>query len=134
MFPSQVWVDAGTQIFFSYSIGIGALTALGSYNEYHHNSYRYTHPLIMESFQLRMSFSYVALLVKNVRFECYCLRRDCIIFASVNSGTSIFAGFIIFQVLGFMAHEQGVSVDEVAESGHTSAVMAAKQHPPSWIF
>ena len=43
--------------------------------------------------------------------------RDCIIFASVNSGTSIFAGFIIFQVLGFMAHEQGVSVDEVAESG-----------------
>ena len=43
--------------------------------------------------------------------------RDCLIFASINSGTSIFAGFVIFTVLGYMAHEQGVSVGEVAESG-----------------
>ena len=43
--------------------------------------------------------------------------RDSILFACTNSGTSIFAGFVIFEVLGFMAQEQGVSVDEVAESG-----------------
>ncbi|XP_076804194.1 sodium- and chloride-dependent creatine transporter 1-like isoform X1 [Clavelina lepadiformis] len=86
---AQVWIDAGTQVFFSYAIGLGALAALGSYNVYHN--------------------------------DCF---KDCVILAVVNSATSFFAGFVIFTFLGFMAHEQHVPIDRVAESGPGLAFIA----------
>ncbi|XP_039999729.1 sodium- and chloride-dependent betaine transporter-like [Xiphias gladius] len=78
----EVWMEAGSQICFSYSVATGTLSVLGSYNEYNNN--------------------------------CY---KDCFWLCLLNSGTSFLAGFVVFSVLGFMAHEQGVSVDNVADSG-----------------
>ncbi|XP_069043892.1 sodium- and chloride-dependent GABA transporter 2-like [Lepisosteus oculatus] len=78
----QVWLEAGSQIIFSYSVCVGILIVLGSYNQYNNN--------------------------------CY---RDCFQLCVLNSGTSFVAGFAVFSVLGFMAHEQGVPIAEVAESG-----------------
>ncbi|XP_060898922.1 sodium- and chloride-dependent GABA transporter 2-like isoform X2 [Labrus mixtus] len=36
----QVWMDAGTQIFYSYALCIGCLTALGSYNKYNNDCFK----------------------------------------------------------------------------------------------
>ncbi|KAG9273348.1 sodium- and chloride-dependent GABA transporter 2-like [Astyanax mexicanus] len=36
----QVWMEAGTQVFFSYSSCVGLLTVLGSYNTYNNNCYK----------------------------------------------------------------------------------------------
>ncbi|XP_076844900.1 sodium- and chloride-dependent GABA transporter 2-like isoform X2 [Brachyhypopomus gauderio] len=88
----QVWMEAGTQVFFSYSVGVGSITTLGSYNPYTNNCYR-------DSFWL-------------------CLLNSC---------TSLVAGFAVFSVLGFMAHEQGAAVEDVAESGPGLAFIAYPQ-------
>ncbi|XP_050546751.1 sodium- and chloride-dependent GABA transporter 2-like [Daktulosphaira vitifoliae] len=37
---SDTWIEGTTQIFFGYSVGVGTLPALGSFNRFHHNCYR----------------------------------------------------------------------------------------------
>ncbi|KAG9353040.1 hypothetical protein JZ751_017616, partial [Albula glossodonta] len=50
--------------------------------------------------------------------------RDCLMLCCLNSGTSFIAGFAIFSVLGFMAYEQNVPIEAVAESGPGLAFIA----------
>uniref|UniRef100_A0A4W6C1L8 Transporter n=1 Tax=Lates calcarifer TaxID=8187 RepID=A0A4W6C1L8_LATCA len=83
----EVWIEAASQIFYSYNVAVGTLHVLGSYCDYTNN-------FCLDYF----------------RMDCYWL---CLL----NSGTSFVAGFVVFSVLGFMAQKQGVNVDNVAESG-----------------
>ncbi|XP_077984966.1 sodium-dependent proline transporter-like [Glandiceps talaboti] len=66
--------------------------------------------------------------------------RDALIVALINCGTSVFAGFVIFSTLGFMAQDSGVDVSEVVDQGPGLAFIAYPEAisrlpgAPFWSF
>jgi hypothetical protein len=51
---------------------------------------------------------------------CLCTFRDTVIVTLANFFTGIFAGFVVFGFLGFMAGAMEMSIEEVIESGTIS--------------
>ncbi|XP_041672618.1 sodium- and chloride-dependent GABA transporter 2-like [Cheilinus undulatus] len=88
----QVWMEAASQVLFSYGVASGTIITLGSYNK-----------------------------VKN---NCY---RDSLWLCLLNSSTSFVAGFAVFSALGYIAHQQGLPINMVVESGPGLAFIAYPQ-------
>ena len=78
MSDAKIWKDAATQMFFTLSLGFGALISFASFMPY-----------------------------KN---QCM---KDAYTVVFVNCGTSIFAGIVVFSILGYRELQTGIDADTV---------------------
>lgn len=100
----QFTFTAATQVFFSLGPGFGVLLAYASYNKYHNNVYKWVAPVVL-AYQ-SIDFTWF-----NFTF------RDALLTSFINSATSFISGFVIFSVLGYMAHTSGQKIEDVATEG-----------------
>ena len=52
--------------------------------------------------------------------------KNAILLAILNSATSVFAGFVVFMVLGYLAHESETPIEEVSSNPLLSSFILNK--------
>ncbi len=90
---------------------------MASYNKFDNNVIRWGFLLWENTFRSFFSWNITLKYQNN-----WSSRRDTIIITIGNCGTSFFAGFAIFSILGHMAWKKGVPVGQVADSGTSCLV------------
>ena len=83
-------------------------------------------------YSLGPSFGGLITLASYNKFSNNC-HRDAILIAFSNCATSIFAGFVIFSIVGFMAHEANLPVADVIQVlTLTGCNKQSQLHPEIW--
>ncbi|CAG2201327.1 Sodium- and chloride-dependent GABA transporter 2,Sodium- and chloride-dependent taurine transporter,Sodium-dependent dopamine transporter,Sodium-dependent proline transporter,Sodium-and chloride-dependent glycine transporter 2,Sodium-dependent noradrenaline transporter,Sodium- and chloride-dependent GABA transporter 1,Sodium- and chloride-dependent betaine transporter,Sodium- and chloride-dependent neutral and basic amino acid transporter B(0+),Sodium-dependent neutral amino acid transporter SLC6A17,Sodiu len=85
----QVWLEAAIQVFYSLGPGWGPLFTMASFNKFNNNC-------------LRHGTDYYS---------------DSVLLSLAGEGTSLYSGFIIFTVLGFMSTSFSLPIDKLVKSG-----------------
>ncbi|XP_033759005.1 sodium-dependent proline transporter-like [Pecten maximus] len=90
-------------------------------------------------YSLGVAFGGILTMSSYNRFKNHTL-RDALIISFVNCSTSVFGGFAIFALLGYMSHVTNVPVEDVADSGPGLAFIAYPEgiaklpSPPIFAF